>query len=64
MSIGWIIFIIGTIGWFIGIYGMFKKAGLDPNKGLIPFYNTWLIVEKIKLNKIWFYLQFIPSAGR
>jgi len=63
MSIGWIIFIVATIGWHIGMYGMFKKAGIEAWKALVPFYNTWCIVEKIKLNKVWFFLQFIPIAG-
>jgi signal peptidase I len=61
---GWILFIIGTIGWHVGMYGMFKKAGIEPWKALIPFYNTWCIVEKIKLKKIWFWLQLIPIAGQ
>jgi signal peptidase I len=64
MSIGWIIFIVATIGWHIGLYGMFKKAGMEPWKALVPFYNTWCIVQKIKLQKIWFFLQFIPIAGQ
>ncbi len=63
MSIGWIIFIVATIGWHIGMYGMFKKAGIEPWKALIPFYNTWCMVEKMELKKIWFFLQFIPVAG-
>ncbi len=61
---GWIIFIIGTIGWHIGMYGMFKKAGIAPWKALIPFYNTWCIVNKTNIRKIWFWLQFIPIAGQ
>jgi signal peptidase I len=64
MSIGWIIFILTVIGWLIGMYGMFKKAGIAEWKALIPFYNTWCIIEKIKLNKIWFFLQFIPIVGQ
>ncbi|HTB52461.1 MAG TPA: S26 family signal peptidase [Ferruginibacter sp.] len=64
MSIGWIIFIIGAIGWHIGMYGMFKKAGMDGWKGLIPLYSTWCIVNKIRLSKIWFFLQLIPVAGQ
>ncbi len=60
---GWIIFILGTIGWHAGMYGMFKKARIEPWKALVPFYNTWCIVEKIELKKIWFWLQFIPIAG-
>lgn len=46
------------------MYGMFKKAGIEPWKALIPIYNTWCIVEKIKLKKIWFWLQLIPIAGQ
>jgi len=61
---GWIIFIIGTIGWHIGVYGMFKKAGIEPWKAFIPFYNTWCMVEKTGLKKVWFWLQFIPIAGQ
>ncbi|MES2432049.1 MAG: signal peptidase I [Bacteroidota bacterium] len=64
MSIGWIIFIIATLGWHIGLYGMFKKAGIEGWKAFVPFYNTWCIVEKIKLPKVWFFLQFIPIAGQ
>ena len=64
MSIGWIIFIVATLGWHIGMYGMFLKAGIEGWKAFIPFYNTWCIVNKIKLKKFWFFLQFIPIAGQ
>jgi signal peptidase I len=61
---GWIIFTIYIIGWHIGMYGMFKKAGITPWKALIPFYNTWCIVKAAHIKKIWFWLQFIPIAGQ
>jgi signal peptidase I len=64
MSIGWIIFIVATLGWHIGLYGMFKKAGIDGWKAFIPFYNTWCMVEKMPLKKYWFFLQLIPIAGQ
>ncbi|MBS1733378.1 MAG: signal peptidase I [Bacteroidetes bacterium] len=64
MSIGWIIFIIGAIGWHVGLYGMFRKAGIAPWKALVPLYNTWCMVEKMKLNKGWFFFQLIPVAGQ
>ena len=61
---GIILFIIGTLGWHIGMYGMFKKAGIEPWKALIPFYNTWLIVEKCEIKKTWFWFQLVPIAGQ
>ena len=64
MSLGWIIFIVGVFGWHIGMYGMFKKAGITPWKALVPFYNTWCMVERMPLKKFWFFLQFIPVAGQ
>jgi signal peptidase I len=64
MSWGWIIFILGTIGFHIGLYGMFQKAGITPWKAFIPFYNTWLIVDKMQIKRYWFYLQFIPIVGQ
>ena len=64
MGIGWIIFILATLGWHIGLFGMFKKAGIDGWKAFVPFYNTWCMVEKMPLKKYWFFLQLIPIAGQ
>ncbi len=64
MSSGWILFIVAAIGFHYGLYGMFKKAGITPWKALIPYYNTWMMVEKMPLKKYWFFLQFIPIAGQ
>jgi signal peptidase I len=61
---GLFLLIIGTIGWHVGMYGMFKKAGIAPWKALIPFYNTWEIVKICRIRKYWFWLQFIPVAGQ
>jgi signal peptidase I len=64
MSIGLLLFIVATILVLVGLYGMFKKAGIAPWKALIPLYNTWWMVEKMQLNKVWFFLQLIPIAGQ
>lgn len=64
MSTGLVLFILASVGVLIGLYGMFQKAGITPWKGLIPFYNTWCMVEKMQINKIWFFLQLIPIAGQ
>lgn len=64
MSVGLLLFILASIAVLIGLYGMFKKAGIASWKGLIPLYNTWCMVEKMQLNKIWFFLQLIPIAGQ
>ena len=61
---GWIAFFLGTIGWHIGMYGMFKKAGISPWKALVPLYNTWCIIQKSNVRRVWFYLQLIPIAGQ
>ncbi len=61
---GLILLIIGTIGWHLGMYGMFKKAGIAPWKALVPFYNTWEIVRITNIRRYWFWLQLIPIAGQ
>ncbi len=63
MSIGFLLFIIASIASLIGLYGMFQKAGIAGWKAFIPFYNIWCMVQKMQLNKIWFFLSFIPVAG-
>lgn len=47
----------------IGLYGMFKKAGVAPWKALVPFYNLWVMTQLAGMKKYWFFLQFIPIAG-
>jgi signal peptidase I len=64
MSLGWLIFILATIGFHIGLYGMFRKAGFSSWKALIPYFNTWLMCKEMKLKPSWFWLQFIPIVGQ
>jgi len=64
MSIGWMIFILAVIGLHAGLFGMFKKAGIEGWKALIPVYNTWLMVKKMDLKTYWFFFQLIPIAGQ
>ena len=64
MGTGWLIFSLATIGFHIGLFGMFKKAGIDGWKAFVPFYNTWLMVNKMELKTYWFFLQLIPIAGQ
>ena len=64
MSIGLLLFFATVILGFIGLYGMFRKAAIAPWKALIPLYNTWCMVEKMQLKRIWFFLQFIPIVGQ
>jgi signal peptidase I len=47
---GWIIFILATIGWHIGVYGMFKKQALNPGKLLYRFTipGAWLKKQDLK----------------
>ena len=64
MGLGWIIFIVAAVGFHIGLFGMFKKAGLEGWKAFVPFYNTWMMVDKMELKKHWFFFQLIPIAGQ
>lgn len=43
---------------------MFRKAGITPWKALVPYLNTWEMVEKMELKRYWFWLQFIPIVGQ
>ena len=61
---GYVIFILGLIGSLIGLYGMFRKAGVDAWKGLVPYYNTWIMVDLMGKKRVWFWLQFIPVVGQ
>ncbi|MBP6686589.1 MAG: S26 family signal peptidase, partial [Lacibacter sp.] len=47
----------------VGLYGMFKKAGVEGWKAFVPFYNVWIMVELAGMKRYWFFLQFIPIVG-
>ncbi|HLK30359.1 MAG TPA: S26 family signal peptidase [Puia sp.] len=47
----------------VGIYKMFEKAGVAGWKALVPFYNTWIMLELANRRKYIFFFQFVPVAG-
>jgi len=61
---GFICLIIFWVGWYIGIYSMLKKAGVENVKAIIPIYNTWEVVRLCNIPKIWFWIQLIPILGQ
>ena len=40
--------------YVIGLWFIFKKAGKQGWEAIIPFYNTWVLVEIAGLNWWWF----------
>ncbi|HEX4850348.1 MAG TPA: signal peptidase I, partial [Puia sp.] len=62
----WILLLITLVLFVlpsIGLYFMFKKAGVAGWKSLIPFYNTWVMMDVAERPVYWVFLQFIPIVG-
>ena len=58
-----ILFIILEIPISYGWGLIFKKLGLEFNKGIIPFYNKIILIKECKLPKYHLMLIFIPVLG-
>jgi len=59
-----VIIVIAFLGWQIGLWGIFKKAGIAPWKSLVPFYNIWLWTREVIHKKWWWFVLFlIPYLG-
>lgn len=61
-----IIYGISTLLVFLPSFGLaklFAKAGVDPVKAYIPFYNTWVMQEIAQRPRHWVFWQFIPVVG-
>ena len=61
-----IIYLIGTLLVFLPSFGLaklFKKAGEQPWKAYVPFYNTWVMQDIAQRPKHWVFWQFIPVVG-
>ena len=59
-----VISIIQVIGFQIGLWIIFQKAGLKGWKSIIPFYRTWLWLRKV-IDRPWWWMIFwaIPFIG-
>lgn len=59
-----VILVIAFIGWQIGLWKIFQKAGLKPWLSVIPFYNIWLWIRKVIERPWWWMLLFlVPYLG-
>lgn len=60
MDIYLLIFAILTILVFVGLWGIFTKAGYKGYVSLIPFYNMWIATKIINKKYWWFVYCLIP----
>lgn len=52
--------LVALVLYIIGLWKLFKKAGKNGWESLIPFYNTWVLVEIAGLN--WWYFLIAISG--
>ena len=59
-----VILIVAFLGWQIGLWGIFNKAGIAPWKSVVPFYNIWIWNRDVIRKKWWWFVLFlIPYLG-
>ena len=58
-----ILAIIYFLSSHIGLFLIFKKAGLDGKKALIPIYGTFLAIKLINKPWWWLIVYYIPFVG-
>ena len=61
-----IIYFIQLLLVFLPSFGasrLFAKAGEQPWKAYVPFYNTWVMQELAQRPKHWVFWQLIPVVG-
>ncbi|MDR0207178.1 MAG: signal peptidase I [Bacteroidales bacterium] len=58
-----VITIISVIGFQLGLWYIFKKAGEKPWKSLIPIYNCWIWLEILSRPKWWLFVILFPFLG-
>lgn len=57
-----IVFIVGFLAvYYVGLWKLFKKAGKNGWEAIVPFYNTWVLVE-ISGVAWWYALILIISS--
>ena len=56
-----IILIAFLVFYVIGLWKLFKKAGKQGWEAIIPYYNTWTLVEIVGLKWWWFLIAIVSS---
>lgn len=56
-----VLLIAYLVFYFIGMWKLFQKAGQPGWKSIIPFYNTFTLVEMVGLNWYWFLAAIAPT---
>ena len=56
-----LISLIFSIIYIIGLWKLFKKAGYNGWEAIIPFYNTWVLLEISELHK-WYFPILISNT--
>ena len=46
----------------ISLWKIYEKMGEPGWKGIIPYYNIWVMVDKLKKPRFWFWIQVVCSA--
>ena len=59
-NILWILYFAGSL---LGLWFVFKKAGIAPWKSLIPVYNMLVWVHVCDKKKFWYVLMLIPAIN-
>ena len=57
-----IIMIVVAVVIVIGNYKFYQKAGVEGWKAIVPFYNSWVLVEIAGLEWYWFLALIAPTA--
>ena len=63
MTTALIIILFYFIASHFGLYLLFKKAGEDGWKALIPFYSAYLTIKMIQKPLWWMAIYYIPFLG-
>lgn len=64
LGIVWFIFVFGMLAiMIVAFWKIFTKAGEKGWKSLIPFYNTWVMLEIAGKPGWWLFLMFIPVVN-
>lgn len=61
--VGLLIGLLIAVLMIAAVWKLFTKAGKPGWAAIVPFYNTWVLVEVAKLSPLWFVLTFIPLAN-
>ena len=62
-AVVWVVYLAVIVLMLASLWKVFTKAGKPGWASIVPFYNSWVLVQIAGKPALWFFLMFVPIVN-